>query len=310
MHDEKLFADISSFRQSTIKMSKAQTEEESISNIASFIESTNPTQKNTKVTLVPVSKDNSEVTKKSENDTSTQKIGVHKLPVSAVSLNPIGNKISQPRSLNKFSGFAGISISRVSSNENKENNTTVSPSSVSLASNGENKSTPNLVRQPFSKRVTFTNSSSTPSTLPRNISLVKTTQDIKTSTLPAGITLSSDKTSAVDQSSKVSFEPSSDKTLDTIQMQKVTLESIKKTDDVKQEETKVCTSLPTSRIFQFSDNLVNGSVSVTDLSILTEHLNSDPALSNLTLKFMNSEEIRNLCDGVTALQMSGLGVRT
>ena len=55
-----------------------------------------------------------------------------------------------------------------------------------------------------------------------------------------------------------------------------------------------------------SDSIYHGSVPVAELSHLTEKLGSDPALSEKVLQFISQDCIRNLCDAVMTLQISGL----
>ena len=62
--------------------------------------------------------------------------------------------------------------------------------------------------------------------------------------------------------------------------------------------------------FKPSPTVFLGSVSVNELLRLTERLNSDKDICSIVLKFMNEDSLRNLCDGVTALQLSGENVCT
>ena len=55
-----------------------------------------------------------------------------------------------------------------------------------------------------------------------------------------------------------------------------------------------------------SDSIYHGSVPVAELSHLTEKLGSDPGLSEKVLQFISQDCIRNLCDAVMTLQISGL----
>ena len=55
-----------------------------------------------------------------------------------------------------------------------------------------------------------------------------------------------------------------------------------------------------------SDSIYHGSVLVAELSHLTEKIGSDPGLSEKVLQFISQDCIRNLCDAVMTLQISGL----
>ena len=93
-------------------MAQVGEEEESISNIANFLESTKPVQKVTdKISLTKV---NGDTHQSDESLTASQQKGIHKLPVSVMTTRPTQpQKKNSSISFNKMSSFSGISISRM-----------------------------------------------------------------------------------------------------------------------------------------------------------------------------------------------------
>ena len=98
-------------------MAQAQSgEEETIANIANFLESTKPEQKvPDKISLTKVSDESP----RDESSIASQQS--HKLPVGVmITRSAQPQKRSSSISLNKMSGFAGISISKMPINSSRE----------------------------------------------------------------------------------------------------------------------------------------------------------------------------------------------
>ena len=245
----------------------AQTgEEETISNIANFLESTKPVNKvSDKISLTKVNPDSNQ-----SDFTASQQRGIHKLPVSVMTTRPVQpSRPAQPPtksslvSLNKMSSFSGISISKMPMNRevgNVQQNS--SPRRVNIS--------PHLSSSISISKMDEQPQAIKPSVIPPQSPSKTITQAASSSSTGTDVQGTNPK-----QNSVSSSEPSS-----------------------KSSEFK-----PSSTVFL-------GSVSVIELLRLTERLNSDKDVCSLVLKFMNEDSLRNLCDGVTALQLSGENVCT
>ena len=243
-------------------MAQAQSgEEETIANIANFLESTKPEQKvPDKISLTKVSDESP----RDESSIASQQS--HKLPVGVMITRPAQpQKRSSSISLNKMSGFAGISISKMPINSSREEvpqNTSQSKvnkppllsSSISINKVGE--------KQPQTGQQPMSSPKSPPKTTP-------------TESFAAADTVIQEEVPKPAQKSIPSSDPSP------------------KGSDLKSSESVFC-----------------GSITVNELLMLTEKLKSDNEVSSLVLTFMSEDSMRNLCDGVTALQLSGENVCT
>ena len=243
-------------------MAQAQSgEEETIANIANFLESTKPVQK------VP---DNISLTKVNDesprDESSIACRQSHKLPVGVMITRPAQpQKRSSSISINKMSGFAGISISKMPINSTREevlqntsqskvNKSPLLSSSISINKVGEQQS--QTGQHPI-----------LPSKSPPKIT--------STESFAAADTVIQEEQPKPTQNSTPSSDP------------------LQKSSDLKS-----------------SESVFRGSVTVNELLKLTEKLNSDDEVSSLVLRFMSEDSLRNLCDGVTALQLSGENVCT
>ena len=238
-------------------MAQVGEEEESISNIANFLESTKPVQKVTdKISLTKV---NGDTHQSDESLTASQQKGIHKLPVSVLTTRPTQpQKKNSSISFNKMSSFSGISISRMPvSNAGEDVQETCKQNIV-------NKS-PQLSSSISINRLDEHEQSSVP-----------TLKSLPTTISPAeSFTISSRTEPPEEQPEPTKYSvPSSD---------------------------------PSSKYFDLkpSATVFLGTVSVKELLKLTEKLNSDNEVSSLVSKFMSEDSLRNLCDGITALQLSG-----
>ena len=257
-------------------------DEETVANIANFLESTKPMKKvSEKISLTKVNIESPHENQESFK-TASQLRGIVDLPV-GVTTRPVQDSRppqlrSSSNSFNKMSSFSGISISKVPlenaieetpKNLNPVNKSTLLPNSISI-NKLEEQSPPEQHSNPPPK------SSPEPDPLPS-----KAMSDFKSSET---LTHQGDQSQPEQHSIPQSYQVPSSKS----------------------------PSIPSRFIaaseFKCSETILQGYVSVNELLRLTEKLNSDTELSSLLLNFMSEDSLRNLCDGVTALQLSGENV--
>ncbi len=235
-------------------------EEETISNIANFLESTKPVQKVTdKISLTKV---NGDTHQSDESLTASQHKGIHKLPVSVMTTRPTQpQKRNSSISVNKMSSFSGISISRM-------------PMSSAGEDVQENCNQNNVNKSPqLSSSISINRVDEQSRSIQSSVPTLK--DPPTTNSLAESFTRSSRTEPQGEQPEPTKYSvPSSD---------------------------------PSSKSFDLkpSTTVFLGTVSVNELLKLTEKLNSDNEVSSLVLKFMSEDSLRNLCDGITALQLSG-----
>ena len=302
-------------------------EEETISNIANFLESTKPKKSipvnfnPSKVTIEPAVDATPGDTNKSDLVKPVY-VGKHKLPISvnAVSLRPIGGTVAAPsiskgQISKKFSGFSGISISKLpSSGRGEDQSMTSSSSSISMSS-----TKPDVTRPRLPSGISLTSSSqmSIKPSLPSGTSVTIEKQEeasskdsnkgtVEKSKVPNSVSVSNMETPKT-SSNSATVTKQEDANNDTEVKQPAFSVGSKLSNSVSINKMEHSNEMKPSRnIFENpTDTVYSGSVAVKDLAKLTNLLNTDASLSHLVLKFMSSDAIRNLCDGVTALVLSG-----
>ena len=257
-------------------MTEVAGDEETISNIANFIESTKPEKPSQPAASPGGERVLSGADLAKQIASIKNKVTLQQQKVAA--LHKLPPQVSAPP--RRISGFAGISISKVSkpnddikdkSEDNNDANTKTAEK-ISLSSSSIDVNT--------TKTIPVKNTSKNVS-LPSSISLSKpsTNSDPKPSSMSSSCSRSS-STSA----STVKKIPAG------VSVQKAVA-------DHREEKFKIKPQI-----------LPDNAVSLTDMSELVYKLNTDPSLHVLVLKHMSSDSIRNLSDSVTALQISGESV--
>ena len=268
------------------------TDEESITNIANFIEATKPVQDegNSDEVSVKLAKQGTKEGQEAKNLVmlGNKNLGVRKLP-SSVEAKPIRPKQGTPQNLSQISKSklgSGVSITKLKPPDSTSagNHQVRLPSSVSFT-RMEAKNPVAATAAPvatagvavsITKQVELSKMPSSDSSEPANIN--KFSQRVAITKLP------SQATPPVSQAQRVSLT--------------------KISSEVSKPECAVATKL-SSADSQFAPPQPQNSVSVSQLLEVTRKLEENSALHSQVAQYMTSDGVRNLCDGTTALQLSG-----